>query len=60
MVCLKVQIFFRRRLSKFIGSSSDKRSSNTLDNISSSTTHIDQDQEEQSSAQKEKYPVLAE
>jgi hypothetical protein len=54
------------------GSSDDKRSSSTniTENVSSSSIHIDQDQEEQSSDQKEKvksislrklnYPVLAE
>jgi hypothetical protein len=43
-------------LEKMFGSSNDKRSSSTnlSKNISSSSIHIDQDQEEQSSVQKEK------
>ncbi len=43
-------------LDQMFGSSNDKRSSSTSipENISSSSMHIDQDQEEQSSVQKEK------
>jgi hypothetical protein len=41
-------------LDQMFGSSNDKRSSSNIpENISSSSTHIDQDQEEQSSVQKE-------
>jgi hypothetical protein len=43
------------------GSSDDKRSSSTniLENVSSSSIHIDQDQEEQSSVQKEKVKYVS-
>jgi hypothetical protein len=45
-----------KALEQMFGSSDDKRSSSTNipDNVSSSSIHIDQDQEEQSSVQKEK------
>jgi hypothetical protein len=45
-----------KALEQMIGSSNDKRSSSTniLENVSSSSIHIDQDQEEQSSGKKKK------
>jgi hypothetical protein len=45
-----------KALEQMIGSSDDKRSSSTniLENVSSSSIHIDQDQEEQSSGKKKK------
>jgi hypothetical protein len=44
-----------KALEQMFGSSNDKRSSsNAPEKISLSSTHIDQDQEEQSSVQKEK------
>jgi hypothetical protein len=61
-----------KTLEQIYDSSNDKRSSsvNVIENISSSSINIDQDQEEQSSVQKEKvkfaslgkpeYPVLVE
>jgi hypothetical protein len=55
MVCLKKANLLWKVLDQIFGSSNGKRSSsNILQNFSSSSIHIDQDQEEQSSVQKEK------
>jgi hypothetical protein len=55
MICLKEQIFFKKCLIKCLAQAMIKRSSsNILENISSSSIHNDQDQEEQSSVQKKK------
>jgi hypothetical protein len=50
-----------KALEEMFGSSNDKRSSSTsiLENISSLSIHIDQDQEEQSSIQKEKVKSIS-
>jgi hypothetical protein len=50
-----------KALEQMFGSSDDKRSSSTniLENVSSSSIHIDQDQEEQSSVQKEKVKYVS-
>jgi hypothetical protein len=56
MICLKEQIFFGMLLSKCLAQAMtrDHLQKNILENVSSSPIHIDQDQEEQSSVQKEK------
>jgi non-canonical (house-cleaning) NTP pyrophosphatase len=58
---LKSANLFWKALEQMFGSSNDKRSSSISipENISSSSMHIDQDQEEQSSVQKEKVKSIS-